>query len=227
MSAATYIDSVASRVNGMNLRERALVFAAALGLVALVWDRALMQPLERREHAAQSVLESLAQPANQATSDGTAALDAAAQRLNEALQREQTVRTRLGSVNNELEAAAAQLLPPERVVAVVRDVLAEQHGLALVSLRNLAPLPLVPADNPATAPTGPFLHPVEVVVAGDYLGILDYLRALERSPWRFYWRALDLKVDKFPRNIVRLEIATLGTDQQWLGVGTTVKTGAP
>jgi len=34
-------------------------------------------------------------------------------------------------------------------------------------------------------------------------------------------------VDKFPRNIVRLEIATLGTDQQWLGVGTTVKTGAP
>jgi MSHA biogenesis protein MshJ len=219
MTAATYVGHIASRVNEMSLRERALVFAAALGVVALLWDQALMQPLARRELAAQSVLTSLAQPADPAASSGTSALDIVSARLSDAVQREQTVRLRLNSVNAELGATAADLLPPEKVVQVVRDVLAGQRGLELLSLRNMAPLPLVPPDNPDSPPLGPFLHPVEVTVAGDYLSVLEYLQGLERLPWRFYWRTLDLKVDKYPRNIVRLEIATLGTDEEWLGVG--------
>ncbi len=225
MSVATYANNLASRVNAMTLRERALVFGAVLAVVALTWDRALMQPLERRQVAAQSVLESLSQPADASGLDATLALDATSQRLNEAVVREQLVRGRLNSVNAELGASAADLLPPERMVRVLRDVLAGQHGLELVSMRNLAPLPLVPPDNANVAATGPFLHPVEIVVAGDYLGVLDYLRALESLEWRFYWRALELKVDKFPRNVVRLEIATLGTDAEWLGVGPAAAVG--
>ena len=219
MSVATYVENVASRLDTMSLRERALIFAGGLGLVALIWDQALMQPLEHRERAAQSVLASLTQPANSTASDATSALDLASARLNDAVQREESVRLRLNSVNAQLGASAADLLPPEKVVPVVRDMLAEQRGLELVSLRNLAPLPLVLPDGPASPATGPFLHPIEITVAGDYLSVLEYLHALEGLPWRFYWRTLDLKVDKYPRNVVRLEIATLGTDEEWLGVG--------
>ena len=154
MTAATYVGNIASRVNEMSLRERALVFAAALGLVALLWDQALMQPLARRELAAQSVLTSLAQPADSAASSGISALDIASARLSDAVQREQTVRLRLNSVNAELGATAADLLPPEKVVQVVRDVLAGQRELELLSLRNMAPLPLVPPDNPRRSAAG-------------------------------------------------------------------------
>jgi MSHA biogenesis protein MshJ len=206
-------------VDGLSLRERVLVFAAVLGLIALAWEQTLMQPLARREQAAQSVLDSLLQTTTPATTPESTALDVAAARLNDAVEREQSVRLRLNSVNAELGAASAQLLPPQRVVAVLRDVLAEQRGLELLSLRNLAPLPLVPPDNASTPAAGPFLHPVEITVAGGYLDVLAYLKALERLPWRFYWRSLDLTVDKYPRNVVRLEIATLGTQAEWLGVG--------
>lgn len=219
MSAATYVATIANRVNGMTLRERALVFAAALGFVALLWQQALMGPLERREQAAQSVLDSLAANADPSKGATVSAVDVASARLNDAVQREQTVRLRLSSVNSELGSQAAVLLPPDRVVQVVRDVLSGQQELQLVSLRNLPPLPLVPPDNAATPATGPFLHPVEITVAGDYLSVLAYLKSLERLPWHFYWRALDLKVEKFPRNVVRIEIATLGTEPEWLGVG--------
>jgi MSHA biogenesis protein MshJ len=219
MSAATYVETIATRVNGMTLRERALVFAAALGLVALLWQQALMGPLERREQAAQSVLDSLAANADPSKGATVSAVDVASARLNDAVQREQTVRLRLNSVNSELGSQAAVLLPPDRVVQVVRDVLSGQQELQLVSLRNLPPLPLVPPDNASTPATGPFLHPVEITVAGDYLSVLAYLKSLERLPWHFYWRALDLKVEKFPRNVVRIEIATLGTEPEWLGVG--------
>ncbi|HZF17102.1 MAG TPA: hypothetical protein VE046_14280 [Steroidobacteraceae bacterium] len=223
MSAVSYIETMATRVNGMSLRERALVFAAALGLVALLWQQALMGPLERREQAAQAVLDTLAATASPSTAAGVSAVDVASARLNDAVQREQTVRLRLSSVNSELGSQAAELLPPDRVVQVVRDVLAGQQDLRLVSLRNLAPLPLVPADNVSTPATGPYLHPVEITVAGDYLSVLAYLKSLERLPWHFYWRALDLKVDKHPRNVVRIEIATLGTEPEWLGVGSSMR----
>jgi MSHA biogenesis protein MshJ len=219
MTAATYVQSLSNRVNEMTLRERALVFGAALGLVALLWDQLLMNPLERRERTAQSVLETLDNPAATGATDGTATLDVASARLNDAVEREQTVRLRLNSINQELSSAAAVLLPPDRVVQVVRDVLAEQRGLELISLRNLPPIALVPPDTAGSPALGPFLHPVEITVAGDYLSVLSYLQSLERLQWHFYWRALDLKVDKYPRNVVRLEIATLGTEAEWLGVG--------
>ena len=219
MTAVTYIHSLAGRIDEMTLRERALVFGAALGLVALLWDQFLMSPLEKREHTAQAVLETLANPASTGAIDGSATVDVAAARLNDAVEREQTVRMRLNSVNQELSSAAAVLLPPDRVVQVVRDVLAEQRGLELISLRNLPPISLVPPDNASAPALGPFLHPVEITVAGDYLSVLSYLQSLERLQWHFYWRALDLKVDKYPRNVVRLEIATLGTEAEWLGVG--------
>jgi MSHA biogenesis protein MshJ len=219
MTAVTYVQSLSNRIDGMTLRERALVFAAALGLLALLWDQFLMNPLEQRERTAQSVLETLDTPASTGAIDGAATLDVASARLNDAVEREQTVRLRLNSINQELSSAAAVLLPPDRVVQVVRDVLAEQHGLELISLRNLPPIALVPPDNASSPVLGPFLHPVEITVAGDYLSVVAYLQSLERLQWHFYWRALDLKVDKYPRNVVRLEIATLGTEAEWLGVG--------
>lgn len=219
MTAASYVESLSSRVNEMSLRERALVFAAALGLVALLWDQLLMGPLEKRERTAQSVLESLEKPATNGAVDGSAVVDTASARLNDAVEREQNVHRQLNSVNAEIGSAASMLLPPDRVVQVVRDMLAGQQGLELLSLRNLAPIPLVPSDSPSTPTLGPFLHPVEITVAGDYLSVLGYLKSLEQLPWHFYWRALDLRVEKYPRNVVRLEIATLGTEAEWLGVG--------
>jgi len=83
--------------------------------------------------------------------------------------------------------------------------------------------PASTAGAPATTPapptdTGPYLHPVELVVEGNYLDIVSYLHALEALPWHFYWRVLELETRTYPRNRVRIELSTVSLEKEWIGV---------
>jgi MSHA biogenesis protein MshJ len=86
-----------------------------------------------------------------------------------------------------------------------------------------APASTVTATATATTPappadTGPYLHPVELVVEGNYLDIVTYLHALEALPWHFYWRVLELETRTYPRNRVRIELSTVSLEKEWIGV---------
>ncbi|HTE39516.1 MAG TPA: hypothetical protein VK629_01730, partial [Steroidobacteraceae bacterium] len=76
-----------------------------------------------------------------------------------------------------------------------------------------------PADSlGAQLMQGPFIHPLEIVVEGNYLDVLRYLQSVESLPWRFYWQALELKQTEYPTNRVRIRLNTLSMDKEWLGV---------
>jgi MSHA biogenesis protein MshJ len=65
---------------------------------------------------------------------------------------------------------------------------------------------------------GPYVHTVELVIDGQYLDILDYLRALEALPWRFNWKVLELATRRYPLNRVTIQLTTLSMDKDWIGV---------
>jgi MSHA biogenesis protein MshJ len=80
--------------------------------------------------------------------------------------------------------------------------------------------PSVGAQPGAIAPDdrGPFLHPVEIVVEGDYVSVVAYLRAIEAMPWRIHWRSLELTAGEYPVNRVRLVIGALSLSRDWINV---------
>ncbi len=113
---------------------------------------------------------------------------------------------------------------PEHMTELLRQVLAGQHGLKLVSLANL---PVRSLSQPAASATdepiaaddrGPFLHPVEMVVEGDYGSVVAYLRALEAMPWRIHWQQLELSTGDYPANRVRIVIGALSLSRYWMSV---------
>jgi len=139
-----------------------------------------------------------------------------------------TARTGEASAEAELTALDAEfsdqtraLIAPERMPVVLRDVLARQSGLALVRLAALPSRPLVaPAPaGVATAVSGPgvFVHSFEIVLSGDYLSVVDYLRSLESMPWKVYWNRIELRTEAYPRNQVRIVVATLSLEPRGLG----------
>ena len=86
--------------------------------------------------------------------------------------RNRALQERLAALEAELNSAAQGYVPPERMTEMLRELLAAQQGLKLVSLANL---PVESLSQPAGAKPGapiaiddrgPFLHPVEMVVAG-------------------------------------------------------------
>jgi hypothetical protein len=48
---------------------------------------------------------------------------------------------------------------------------------------------------------GPYLHPVELVVRGDYLNVLAYLKELEAENWGFQWRRFELSLERRGRRV--------------------------
>lgn len=221
------------RLDALSLRERGLIFAAGVTLTYIAWQTLFMDGLNRRTQLAEQQLSEVRQHLA-ALAEADAA--AAANPLTAAAARNAALRARVASLDADLHAAAAGYVAPEKMIDMLREILAGQHGLRLVSLANLPvqslaqttePLPAKAGQGAGSTPApdvalddkdpGPFLHPVEIVVEGGYMDVIAYLRALEVLPWRIHWQQLELKTQESGAR-VRIVIGALSLSRYWMSV---------
>ena len=230
MNLPPAVEKLTARFDAMSIRERVLVAGALLAALLMMWMLAVLDPITAKERALNAEKSSLEEQIS------AAKLGIESANANDptvlALAKEKKQQATLDDINAQLASTSAGLIPPERMVQVIQDVLSRQRGVALVSLHNKPVTSLVQSTAPAsttnTQPdggtsseetmSGPFVHPVEIVVEGSYLDVLAYLHALESLDWRFYWKVLDLETKKYPVNRVRIELSTLSMDKDWIGV---------
>jgi MSHA biogenesis protein MshJ len=237
------IENAFTRFDRMSIRERGLIAFATLAVMIMAWTVVSYDPIRAREGALGGEIESLDQSmaANTQTVNDVVTGDPASL----ALQKETKLRKELAEINAKLASKSGGLIEPERMVKVIQDVLARQRGVTLISLHNKPVTMLTPPkpasiaidahaaaiDSPIATPeseqaaaeqaanaNGPYVHPVELVIEGQYLDILAYLHALETLEWRFYWKLLELETTRYPTNRVRIELNTLSMDKNWIGV---------
>ena len=211
------------RINHLSVRERAMVFGAGVVLLGMGWQALLMEPLAHRARTAQQQLLELHQRLQAAE---LAASSAAHSPAIMAAARNRALEQRLAQLDTDLAAAAHGYVAPERVAELLGELISRQQGLTLISLRNLPVESLARRATPdAAVPTtpevrdrGPFLHPLELIISGDYPSIVRYLQALEQLPWRLHWERLELQVERYPANRVRLVIGALSLSRDWMSV---------
>jgi MSHA biogenesis protein MshJ len=212
------IERHAARFDRLSVRERVMVAAATTVALVMGWTVVVFDPAAARERA----LDAEAAGLQESIAAMSASAEAAGTPLRLALEQEKQLTEQLASVNAQLASQSAGLIPPERMVEVIHDVLSRQRDLTLISLHNKPVTSLTPASTDASAaardPGGPYVHPVELVIEGSYLDVLAYLRALEQLEWRFYWKVLELETTRYPINRVRIELSTLSMEKDWLGV---------
>ena len=220
----TRLGLLGERINHLALRERALVFAAGVALVGMAWQHLLMDPLTRRAHSAQQQLQGVQERLEAAD---LAVRTAAQSPAVMAAARTRVLDERLAQLDAELATAAHGYVAPERVANLLGELIARQQGLTLISLRNL-PVQSLALESDATGAArgtgvathdrGPFLHPLELVISGDYPSIVRYLQSLEQLPFRLHWERLELQVEHYPANRVRLVIGALSLSRAWMSV---------
>jgi MSHA biogenesis protein MshJ len=208
------------RIDALSLRERALLFGAGAALISVAWQVLLMDPLTHRARDASQRLED-ARSHLEATDRATTAT--ARDPAVAAAARNLALEQRSALIEAQLAQAARDYVSPDRVAELLREMLASQQGLTLVSLRNLPVESLsgataAPAGTPAPEDRGPFVHPVELVVEGEYLSVVAYLEALEHLPWRMHWQRLELKAGAYPVNRVRIVIGALSLSRDWMSI---------
>lgn len=213
------------RLDALTLRERVIIFGAGVALVFIAWQTLLMDPLTARAKSAQQHLTNVRQQAAVIDQIGTASSQDPA--VTAAL-RNRALAERLKALDHEVNSAAQGYVAPQQMNELLRALLVEQRGLKLVSLTNL---PVESLSRPDGAKAdgktdnsipagdrGPFLHPVEIVVDGDYASVVAYLRAVEGLPWRIHWRKLELVAGQYPVNRVKLVIGALSLSPDWMSV---------
>lgn len=208
-----------ARLDALSLRERGLVFAAALMVLFLVWDQLLLSPLDQRQLRTSQELEGLRAQAEQirnqvqSLSSGgrggrLAALRDEQRRLEEAHRR----------LDARLQEATTGLIAPAAMARVLEEVLSRQSGLTLLRVENLAPRPLFGDSESPASLAAIYRHGLVIEFEGTYADTLRYLRALEALPHTFFWEAVEFDVERYPRARVRLTVFTLGLEEGWIGV---------
>jgi MSHA biogenesis protein MshJ len=235
---------IASKIDALSLRERAIVFAMAALILMVLVNTALLEPrfakqkqLSQRIKQDQSVMAGLqtqiqeAMVANETDPDKADKL-----RLQKAKDQTEQMLVAL----RDMEKA---MVSPDKMSALLEDILKRNHALRLVSLKTLAASPLgeqvqteeklidhartsnkSPAqstvkgglEGPAANPV--YKHGVEIVVQGGYLDLMNYLAQLEAMPWQLLWAKAKLETNDYPQSTLTLTLYTLSLDKKWLNL---------
>ncbi|MCC7484204.1 MAG: type II secretion system protein M [Burkholderiales bacterium] len=220
----------AARFDALARRERVLVFAAAIGGALLVFQAAAIDPLlERQKRMRQELAE-----ARQSIRTADGLLKVRESRADpDALRRSyrDELRRQLSGMDAEMLALKKRLVPPERMVRLLEEVLARSRGMRMVALRTL---PVRRFDSPGAAPAAAggkaakpapadpersiYQHGVELTVQGSYGDLHDYLARLERSPLGMFWGRLSIDATAYPALRATLTVHTLSMSKAWLTV---------
>ena len=208
----------AERIDAATLRQRLLVFVAAAAVLLFLANALLLQPqrVKQRRLAAETAQSQKSLADIQAQLGRMVAADA--NDPNALLRKRQAaLRAELGQVNSRIAREERRFTPPERMRAVLEDMLARNRRLALVDLRTLPVVPVAPQAAPG-APAGVFRHGLELTVRGTYKELYDYLRLLEGLPSQLYFARAELTVSEHPLLTLKLTVHTISFDRAWLVV---------
>lgn len=204
-----------ARIDDMSLRERAMLFASISLVILLVAYAALLDPVLRKQ---KSLIDRVARDQNQ---------------INEIRgQIEQIVRAgdakgrhpeqvavdalehQVAELDRSLAAKQSGLIAPERLPALLKDILGRSKGVELESLRLLPGVPV----KAGTGETSLYRHGVELAVKGSYFELLQYLEELEKRSSVLLWGSVELQVDQYPDVRLRVVIHSLSRNASLLAI---------
>ena len=223
------LDMYAKRLDARTRRERILIFCAgAAVLLAFLYGLGIAPALERTK----TMELRIADQTNQIVAGEAqkAQLEQQLRQDPDTALRERIAgrRKEIAQIDAQLSGLQRSLVPPERMAAVLQDLVGQDRRIRIVRLHNIAASPLVEKDTTDPAAGGKpaaaggigrhvFKHAVQVTVEGNYLDLLAYVARLEKQPWQVYWGRTTMVAD-YPKVQIELTLYTLSLDKAWLVV---------
>jgi len=224
-----------NKIDGMSLRERAMIFAAAAFVVIALMNTTLLDPLLSRQKALSAQVVQQQEKMKELQAQMQALLQARRDDEHSPLRvRLAQLKQQLREQDGYLQSRRDRLVEPDKMAGLLEQVLKKNSKLQLVGLKTLPVGLLIP---PATGTVPPavtanargmqkqpdlqkqiFKHGVQITVRGGYLDLLQYLTVLEKLPVQMFWGEINLSVDQYPESVLTLTLYTLSLDKTWLTV---------
>lgn len=225
------LKTLGDRVDALSLRERGLVFAGVMVVLYLVAVNLVFSPLRVEQAAVEKELAAKREQLLTMDNQIQALLRAHGDDPNAGNRAKiEALKKDVAQLDGSVDQMTAGVVSPKEMTRLIERMLAENQGLQLVKLESLPALPIndtAKAENAATTPPVIALAPMDIAVykhgmrielKGSYFEIVNYLKALEKSPWKVFWGEVSLETEKYPISKVTLVIYTLSRHPNWIGV---------
>ena len=228
-------EQLTARIDALSLRERGIMMLVIAFAIIFGADSLLIEPqfIKQKNISAKmkqdqlktTVLQiEIAQRVAGMTNDPDAELK----------RRVASAQLQIAQIDHGLQDLQKNLVRPEKISALLENMLKRNRQLQLVSLKNLPATNVL--DEIGSAQDGNakaahvvnsvdqvaqgaiYKHEVEIVVQGNYLDMLRYLRELESLPEQVYWSKGNMTVIDYPKASLSLTLFTLSLEKTWLNL---------
>ncbi|WP_115720062.1 hypothetical protein [Gallaecimonas mangrovi] len=121
------------------------------------------------------------------------------------------------TLEQKIHQGTQSLVPPEAMASLLRALLSGTGQLQLVKLESEPAKPLAEDKDKDQKAGQLYRHGLVLTLKGSYLPTLEFLKQVEKLPWRFYWQSLDFKQSQYPDANIQIHVYTLGTSTHYLG----------
>ncbi|MES1980991.1 MAG: type II secretion system protein GspM [Pseudomonadota bacterium] len=219
----------AARIDALSLRERALIFGAIVCVLVALIKVVFLDPLLEKQKKMSVQVVQQQEKMKGIVAQIQALLQARKDDANSpSRQRLVQIRQQISEGDAYLKSSSDRLVAPDKIVELLKRVLAKNGQLQLISLQTL-PVALLLEKSPkrvADAVAAPmpmlekqlFKHGVQITIRGNYHDLLQYLAALEQLPAQMFWGAAKLSVVQHPTAELTLTVYTLSLEKVWLKI---------
>ena len=208
--------SYAKRVDAMSLRERVLVFLAAVVILVALVNYALLEPILNRQKAisqdSQRQQDEIRVMQAQLQAYAQAQISEGANAKRKRLEQR---KAEIAELDRALGGQGGELVTADRMTRMLSEILKRNPEIVLVSLRSLPATGLTQVPTANTGSAVMYRHGIEVTVSGSYFRMLGYVADLERNPAKILWGAMDLQA-AYPNVTLKVTLYTLSPDKTWL-----------
>lgn len=232
-----------NKIDALTLRERGIMLAVISLAIIFLFNGLLIEP----QYAKQKILSDKIkqEQAQIEASRIEIAQRLAGIKLDpdaELKKRIANAEQQLLQIDGSLQELQKNLVRPEKMTALLESILKRNHKLQLLSLKNLPVInvidemeesvslgsKIVTAANAVVGTNAIvaeqnlhgaiYKHEVEIVLQGNYLDMLSYMRELESLPEQVYWNKGKLTVIDYPKASLTLSLFTLSLEKKWLNL---------
>ena len=208
------------RFDAQSIRERGLIAISLIVVISFVWwNNHAVTMMKKTE-----LLQAENQDLSVKVESTRAIVRDMRQRIAAGVHQEKEFQlARLGEELDEIEARlranTVELIDPEKMFALMNQLIYRDSRLQLLSLKRREVKPAIPSlDDKQTEAPGIYRHVLEIELAGKYLDILRYMQTLESLDWKLLWDEIEINSDEYPRATVKVAISTLSTRKEWVGI---------
>lgn len=215
-----YWEFARTKIDGMLLRERVMIFAAVAFVAVALTRTMLLNPILTKQKALSAQLTQQQEKMKTLQAQIQIALQARKDDEKSPLRARLTqLKEKLQVQDDNLQGSSERMVEPSKIGKMLEQILDKNGKLQLVELETL-PVDLVAAQSKdyKNSQRQVFKHSVKITLRGGYLDLLQYLAEVEKAQVQLYWSDVSLRVDKYPDAVLVLTLYTLSLDKVWLKV---------